>query len=276
MKDRLQNTLRLPDRLMNRMTNRMLNKESTMTDRNRHGFTGVMVAMVAACTATAGAGDALSLSCSIDGEDMLVPAPGERFTVTVEVEGDPAELFSSVVFRLISTVPGLVIEDYRFAEPFETGSWLDGSLPGVPMLPAVWDESMLDGGSWPIETSDALFDNFLISDLASPGGLVEVDVLIPPDFPAGESLVLVAVPEEIADGFEALPCETGDLVLVDVMPSRPADLNRDGRVNAADMGLLFVHWGPQKSPPEGIRNPDLDGDGFVKGQDLGLLFVDWG
>lgn len=221
-------------------------------------------------------GEELSLNCTVNGRAGLAPAPGERFTVAVEVQGDPSTMFSSVVLRLVSTVPGLVIEDYRFATPFETGTWLDGSLPGVMSLPAMWDESMLEGASWPVQTSDALFDNFLIADLATPGQLLEVDVLVPADFPTGESLVIAAVVEEIADGFEIIPSQTGTVVLVDVMPLRPADLNRDGRVDSADLGLLFANWGPQKTPPEGIRNPDLDGDGFVQGEDLASLLVNWG
>ncbi len=223
-----------------------------------------------------GLGDQLNLSCTANGQEALVPAPGERFTVHVEVEGDPSTLFSSVVFRLVSSVPGLVIEDYRFASPFETGTWLDGSLPGIGSLPAPWDESMLEGDSWPDQVSDALFDNFLIVDLATPGALLEVDVLVPLKFPVGESLVIAAFVEEIADGFEIVPATTGEMLLVDVMPARPADLNRDGRVNSEDLGILFVNWGPQDDAPSGIRNPDLDGDGLVSGVDLGLMFMDWG
>jgi hypothetical protein len=241
--------------------------------RNSGRMGGVVAAvwmMVMPCV-----GDELTLTCTVDGRAGLAPAPGERFTLGVEVEGDPARMFSSVVFRIVSTLPGLVIEDYRFAPPFETGTWLDGSLPGVMSLPVTWDESMLEGGSWPIQTSDALFDNFLITDLAAPGQLLEVDVLVPADYPTGESMVIAAVVEEIADGFEIIPSGTGTVVLVDVMSLRPADLNRDGRVDSADLGLMFANWGPQKTPPEGVRNPDLNGDGVVKGEDLALLLVDW-
>ena len=49
----------------------------------------------------------------------------------------------------------------------------------------------------------------------------------------------------------------------------PADLNADGRVDGADLGLMIGAWG---SDGPG----DLDGDGSVSGADLGLLFADWG
>ena len=52
----------------------------------------------------------------------------------------------------------------------------------------------------------------------------------------------------------------------------PGDLDGDGTVGGADLGLLFVDWGPC---PGGC-SADLDGDGTVGGSDLGLLFVAWG
>ena len=48
----------------------------------------------------------------------------------------------------------------------------------------------------------------------------------------------------------------------------PADLNGDGLVNGADLGLLLAGFG---GPGAG----DLNGDGIVNGADLGLLLVEW-
>ena len=49
------------------------------------------------------------------------------------------------------------------------------------------------------------------------------------------------------------------------------DLNGDGFVNGADLGLLLLAWGPCPAPcPE-----DLNGDGAVDGADLGLLLLAW-
>ena len=47
----------------------------------------------------------------------------------------------------------------------------------------------------------------------------------------------------------------------------PADLNEDGRVDGADLGLLMAGWGG--------RSPDLDGSGSVDGGDLGILLAAW-
>jgi len=50
----------------------------------------------------------------------------------------------------------------------------------------------------------------------------------------------------------------------------PADLNADGVVDGADLGLLLGAWGPAGG------QVDLNGDGVVDGADLGLLLGAWG
>jgi hypothetical protein len=50
-----------------------------------------------------------------------------------------------------------------------------------------------------------------------------------------------------------------------------ADLNLDGHVNGADLGLLLGEW----SAGQGSF-ADLNGDGIVNGADLGILLGQWG
>ena len=51
--------------------------------------------------------------------------------------------------------------------------------------------------------------------------------------------------------------------------ANPADLNGDGIVNGADLGILLANWG--------TAGPgDLNGDGSVTGADLGILLGSWG
>lgn len=54
-------------------------------------------------------------------------------------------------------------------------------------------------------------------------------------------------------------------------PACPADLNQDGVVNGADLGLMLGSWGPCPGCPA-----DLNADGVVNGADLGLLLGSWG
>jgi hypothetical protein len=51
-------------------------------------------------------------------------------------------------------------------------------------------------------------------------------------------------------------------------PPCPADLNGDGSVDGADLGLLLGAWGG----PDG----DLNASGSTDGADLGLLLGAWG
>ena len=51
------------------------------------------------------------------------------------------------------------------------------------------------------------------------------------------------------------------------------DLNGDGLINAADLGLLLVGWGPC-SVGESCSG-DFNNDGQVNAADLGLLLVAW-
>lgn len=52
-----------------------------------------------------------------------------------------------------------------------------------------------------------------------------------------------------------------------------ADLNNDGFVNGADLGLMLSQWGP--CSPESSCIGDLTGDLIINGADLGLLLVEW-
>ncbi len=50
----------------------------------------------------------------------------------------------------------------------------------------------------------------------------------------------------------------------------PADLNCDGIINGADLGLLVAAWGDTSG------KADINNDGNVNGADLGLLVAAWG
>lgn len=56
--------------------------------------------------------------------------------------------------------------------------------------------------------------------------------------------------------------------------SMVTDLNGDGIVNGADLGLLLGSWGPCDACA--ACTGDINGDGSVDGADLGLLLGDWG
>jgi photosystem II stability/assembly factor-like uncharacterized protein len=55
---------------------------------------------------------------------------------------------------------------------------------------------------------------------------------------------------------------------------KPADLNADGLVDGADLGLLLGQWGVCAAP--GTCSGDLNGNGVIDGADLGALLGAWG
>ena len=61
---------------------------------------------------------------------------------------------------------------------------------------------------------------------------------------------------------------------MDVAVPCPGDLNGDGRIDSADIGLLVAAWG--SCPPKGDCPADIDGDGSVDAADLGLMIGGWG
>jgi hypothetical protein len=59
---------------------------------------------------------------------------------------------------------------------------------------------------------------------------------------------------------------------VPLVPACTPDLNADGAVDGADLGILLAAWGPASAGAAA----DLDRDGTVSGSDLGLLLAQWG
>ena len=51
------------------------------------------------------------------------------------------------------------------------------------------------------------------------------------------------------------------------------DLNGDGEVSGADLGVMLALWGECLNQP---CAPDFNGDGYIDGGDLGLLLGYWG
>jgi hypothetical protein len=74
-------------------------------------------------------------------------------------------------------------------------------------------------------------------------------------------------------GFNASTFQgSGELTLAQTGPICPppvqGDLNGDGVVNGADLGILLTGWGTDGAG-------DLNGDGVVDGADLGILLTAW-
>ncbi|MCH2161258.1 MAG: hypothetical protein MK085_05225 [Phycisphaerales bacterium] len=94
--------------------------------------------------------------------------------------------------------------------------------------------------------------------------------------PAGNEIDTVygdgITPAWLSNSVPTNPLMRGYVLELIAMPNRPsvADINGDGDVNGADLGLLLALWGPCPGCPE-----DLNNDGDINGADLGLLLAAW-
>jgi hypothetical protein len=71
-------------------------------------------------------------------------------------------------------------------------------------------------------------------------------------------------------GYRVVSSQSIFIVAYEVESTVPGDLDGDGEINGADMGLLLVAWG---TVDPGAA--DINGDGVCNGADLGLLLNAW-
>lgn len=124
-----------------------------------------------------------------------------------------------------------------------------------------------DGGSYPTKYQGRFFYSDHIFGWLRALTVTAADTFVKSEVFGGGANGIVA--------FASHP-QTRDLHLVfiggDVVRLRytGADLNNDGVVNGADLGIMLSAWGATNSPA------NLDGAGTVDGSDLGILLANWG
>lgn len=107
------------------------------------------------------------------------------------------------------------------------------------------------------------------------GAAAEYEVLVlplPADF-ASADVKAFDVAEDgtfslVGSGYNQAMSRTEALLWTSMRASLPGDLDGDGAVTGADLGLLLAAWGT-------VGPGDIDGDGVVDGADLGVLLGAW-
>jgi hypothetical protein len=89
-------------------------------------------------------------------------------------------------------------------------------------------------------------------------------------FAVGGSSFCGMTPMAISAPYEDLGGNTFSAACI---PLCPADIVRDGAVNAADLAIVLVAWGTSGARYPGV---DVDGSGVVDGSDLGAVLAAWG
>ena len=189
------------------------------------------------------------------GKHSAIPAD-----TAVEITGD----LNLVGFRqqLISLIEGDIVNESEFGPDIAPD--VDGSalLDTVPLhtqerLAYTWRND--NSGFWP-----GRLDVTIISDSVMELGNHYV---VETRYMSEESLDLYGLNSNDSS------CSDHLALVTDVRCPEPAgitgDLNGDGRVDGADMGLLLLSW--NTSDPVA----DLNGSGTVGGDDLGILLLEW-
>ena len=184
--------------------------------------------------------------------DLAYPAGIAGFTFA---EGGTIDLSADGIAWV--TVPGAAADGglptlgFTDSMPYSTAPGLDPTDVSRPVDPAVTAASIV-GLSW----------EELVAAYGGGAGGTGIDLAS-----VGlQSARFVRI--RVAADAAAVP-EVDAVVAVRPAP-HPADLNEDGAVAGADLGLLLGAWGACRGCPE-----DLDGNGEVNGADLGLLLGAW-
>lgn len=192
-------------------------------------------------------------------EDDRTPAPGTRCWVTGQGAAG-GSLGAADVDGGTTTLVSPVLDGSDLGATLSYWRWYSndrGGAPNADSMPVEWSR---DGAAWT-----------LLEDVGvNANAWVEVRRALSSFLPSAGPFRL---------RFRARDLGTGSVVeagVDDVRVERigcsyaPGDLDRDGSVDGADLGLLLSDWGSDALPPA-----DIDRNGNVDGSDLGLLLSGW-
>lgn len=165
------------------------------------------------------------------------------------------------------------VDVFEFEFEFQAGSGVQGaSIPlfnfGWTAQQALLDVDTVTGAFPPV----AAMQPYPKGIGAGTGAVqLQIDTNIAPGV-YGSALTIACSDEDIPGEKTSL---LGAIVTVTILPGgNPADLDGNGVVNGADLGILLGLWGV--CPAEAACIADLNGDGVVNGADLGALLAAWG
>jgi murein tripeptide amidase MpaA len=207
-------------------------------------------------------------------EDDHTPPPGVACWVTdgnagsalgdFDVDGGRTTLLSPAYD--LSAAPGAYISYWR---------WYSNDKGGAPQSDVFVVDITNDGTTWvnvetvgpagPAAVGGWLFHRFRVADFVAPTIGVRLR-FVASDL--GPGSIIEAAIDDLR--IESVGCPA---------PPCPADLDGDGVVSQADLGILLANYGCQTDPRPGPPIPcagDIDGDGDIDQADLGLMLSAYG
>jgi hypothetical protein len=171
-------------------------------------------------------------------------------TVVVPVGTETMDLIGGFGFNAMPV--GLTVEDVIYNGPIFSNGW-----EGWDNAPS--DNARVDAACIFTEDQVAPGDHPLVGLLIEVPDFLEPGTVIP---------ILLANVQFFNYDFSIPTLETID---GSITVFRTADLNGNGVVDSADLGLMTASWGAVKKSSDA----DLNGDGMVNGLDLGRLLDRW-
>ena len=159
---------------------------------------------------------------------------------------------------------------------FGGGLWVGGGGPEPVLISGCTihanEATSAAGGGIAIFNADGSIDISIVSstisdNVAAEGGGIRLWHLILAGATLSDNLICGNAPDNIRNAWTD---NGGNVLAESCLGTCPGDLDGNGAVNGADLGLLLAVFG--SADPAA----DLDGDGSVNGADLGLLLAAWG
>lgn len=181
---------------------------------------------VAAATVTAVLGlasashAAYTLTPLSGGQNARTVVWGEAFAINVVLTSNTSlDRHTSAIFQTRFTRAGLLLEDYQWAVPYETGGIFDDSTPARADLPVAVTAGTLSGNSHPSGVVDFEMSNVLIGQSFSTGTLVTLSLRVPANFGFLGQIFIIANPDQFANGFDEVPTTAGAVFTLNIVPA---------------------------------------------------------
>lgn len=149
-----------------------------------------------------------TVTATSSGASSAMAAPGSDVKVEIWLTSDASDVCNSAVFRVEFSAPGLQYTGYIWTSPFEPGLF-DDSFPQALDLPAILDDTSLDGVGYPVGIVDIELSNVTTSGTFATGMLTSLEFHVPADWSGAESIQISVVPDTFANGFTTVPAAAG-------------------------------------------------------------------
>ena len=142
-----------------------------------------------------------------------------------------------------------------------------------------WSQHLLDAAYPEIYTDQGLLYYHGTEALTIPRvetsaeGLFDLDSITEPTTVAWIYGGILAAGQAVLESVDTYASNYLFRVVIEPVDTCPGDLDDNGIVNGADLGILLAHWGKVTSKQSAA---DFDENGIVDGADLQILLADWG